>query len=240
MEVLHSLVGYKDRVIYQNTEWFTFSLDSVLLARFVTINKRISKILDLGTGNAPIPLILSTRTDKPIVGIELQPDVCELARKSVAKNHLESQINIDCINIKDICSTYSAETFDIITMNPPYFKVKQNAIINEDIHKTIARHEVEITLEQIISTVRFLLKTNGVFAMVHRTDRFIEVIDLLHKYKLEPKRIQFIFPKEKESSNMFLIEVTKNGKTGLTLLPPLYIHNNDGSYREEIEKIFVD
>lgn len=238
MEVLNDLVGYKDLKIFQNTEWFSFSLDSVLLPNFVTLNKNVETIIDLGCGNAPIPLILSTKTDAKIIGVEIQKDSYELARKSVLYNHLDDRIELLNIDMKDLRDRYSSDSIDVITCNPPYFKFLETSNLNDDIHKVIARHEKMITLEEIISLSKYLLKNNGVLAMVHRTDRLIEIINLFQKYGLEVKKIRFIYPKINTESNMVLIEGRKNGKTGLKLLPPLYAHNEDGSYTEEVLRMF--
>lgn len=238
MEVLNDLVGYKDLKIYQNTDWFSFSLDSVLLPNFVTLNKNIETIMDLGCGNAPIPLILSTKTDAKIIGVEIQKDSYELARKSVLYNHLEDRIDLLNTDMKDLKNIYSSDSIDVITCNPPYFKYLETSNLNEDEHKVIARHEKMITLEEIIALARYLLKNNGVLAMVHRTDRLIEIISLFEKYGLEVKKLRFVYPKVNTESNMVLIEGRKNGKVGLKLLPPLYAHNSDGSYTEEVLKMF--
>ncbi len=238
MEVLNDLVGYKDLKIYQNSDWFSFSLDSVLLPNFVTLNKNINLIMDLCCGNAPIPLILSTKTSAKIIGVELQKDVYDLAIKSIAYNNLSDQIEIKNMNILDLKNIYDSDSVDVITCNPPYFKYSNNANINDDIHKVIARHEKEIKLEEIIDISHYLLKNNGVLAMVHRTDRLIEIINLFNKYGLEVKKLRFIYPKENSESNMILIEGKKNGNTGLKILPPLYVHNEDGSYKEEVLKMF--
>lgn len=238
MEVLNDLVGYKDLKIFQNTEWFSFSLDSVLLPNFVTLNKNVETIIDLGCGNAPIPLILSTKTDAKIIGVEIQKDSYELARKSVLYNHLDDRIELLNIDMKDLRDRYSSDSIDVITCNPPYFKFLETSNLNDDIHKVIARHEKMITLEEIISLSKYLLKNNGVLAMVHRTDRLIEIINLFKKYGMEVKKIRFIYPKINTESNMVLIEGRKNGKTGLKLLPPLYAHNEDGSYTEEVLRMF--
>ena len=238
MKVLNDLVGYKDLKIYQDTDWFSFSLDSVLLPNFVTLNKNIDLIMDLCCGNAPIPLILSTKTSAKIVGIELQEDVYNLAKESVEYNKIDKQISILNMNIKDLKDKYSGDSVDVITCNPPYFKYIESSNINEDIHKVIARHEKEITLEEIVDISHYLLKNNGCLAMVHRTDRLIEIISLFEKYGLEVKKLRFIYPKVNTESNMVLIEGRKNGNVGLKILPPLYAHNDDGSYTEEVLKMF--
>lgn len=238
MEVLNDLVGFKNRKIYQNTEWFSFSLDSVLLANFVSLNKNTKNIMDFCCGNCPIPLILSTKIDSKIVGVEVQKDVYDLAIKSIDYNNLNEQIEVLNLDIKNLKDKYLSDTFDVITCNPPYFKYSEESNINDDIHKVIARHEKMITLEEIVDMAHYLLKNNGCFAMVHRTDRLIEIINLFNKYGIEVKRLRFIYPKVNTESNMVLIEGRKNGGVGLKLLPPLYAHNDDGSYSEEVLKMF--
>ena len=238
MSVLNDLVGYKNLKIYQEPDWFSFSLDSVLLPNFVSLNKNIKVIMDLCCGNAPIPLILSTKTNAKIIGVELQEDVYKLAKDSVEYNKLESQIEIVNMNIKDLKNKYSGDSIDVITCNPPYFKYLETSNINEDIHKVIARHEKEMTLDEIVDISHCLLKNNGVLSMVHRTDRLIEIIKTFNKYNLEVKKIRFIYPKEGSESNMILIEWKKNGNTGIKVLPPLYVHNEDGSYRDEVLEMF--
>ena len=142
------------------------------------------------------------------------------------------------MNIKDLKDKYNGDSVDVITCNPPYFKYIESSNINLDIHKVIARHEKEITLEEIIDISHYLLKNNGCLAMVHRTDRLIEIIGLFEKYGLEVKKLRFIYPKVNTESNMVLIEGRKNGNVGLKILPPLYAHNDDGSYTEEVLKMF--
>lgn len=238
MEVLNDLVGYKNLKIFQNTEWFSFSLDSVLLPNFVTLNKNIETIMDLGCGNAPIPLILSTKTNAQIIGVEIQKDSYDLAKKTVCYNNLEDRIKLLNIDMKELKNIYSSDSIDVITCNPPYFKYLESSNLNEDEHKVIARHEKMITLEDIVSLSKYLLKNNGILTMVHRTDRLIEIISLFQKYGLEVKKIRFVYPKINTESNMVLIEGRKNGKIGLKLLPPLYAHNEDGSYTDEVLKMF--
>lgn len=221
MEVLNDLLSYPLK-IYQNDDWFKFSLDSVLLAEFINIKKSTKKILDLGTGNAPIPLILSTKTSCSIIGVELQTDVSILATKSILYNHLEKQITILNDDMKLFCKNMESDQFDIITSNPPYFKYQGSSYLNVDEHKVIARHEKMIQLEEIVKIARKLLKNKGSFYMVHRPDRFIEIIQLFKNANLEPKRIQFCYTNDMNAT-LFLIEGVKNGQIGLKIEPPLYI-----------------
>ncbi len=238
MEVLNDLVNYSGLKIYQNTDWFLFSLDSVLLPNFVTLNKNIKTVMDLGTGNAPIPLILSTKTNAKIIGIEVQKDLYELAKKNIQYNHLEEKIEIYNLNIKNLKEHFSPDSMDVITCNPPYFKITEQSNLNEDIHKVIARHEKMVTLEDVIQISKYLLKNNGVMALVHRTDRFLDILRLCSQYGMEVKKIRFIYPKLQTESNMILVEARKNGGTGLKVLPPLYVHEENGDYTKEVLQMF--
>ena len=236
MKVVNYLIGYKNRKIVQDPEMFNFSLDSVLLPNFITINENIKQILDIGTGNAPIPLILSTKTKAHITGYEIQKDVSLLAKESVEINNLQNQITIINDDIKN--NTYETETFDIITCNPPYFEVKDKSKFNKNDYKTIARHEVNLTLEEILKISKKLLKNGGTLGLVHRPERLIDILFQMRKYNIEPKKIRLVYPKKNKEANILLIEGKKNGKKGLKILPPLYSHNEDGTYTEEIQKYF--
>jgi tRNA1(Val) A37 N6-methylase TrmN6 len=239
MKVINDLLGYEDLKIVQNPEWFSFSLDSVLLPNFVTLNKDVKNILDLGTGNAPIPMILSTLTDKAnIYGIEIQKDVYEMAKESIEINKLESRIKLINDDMKKLDQYFEANFFDVIVSNPPYFKLEELSKKNEDEHKTIARHEEKINLSELVAIAKKYLNNNGVFAMVHRTDRLIEIIEEMRKNNIEPKKIQLIYPKKNTNSNMVLIEGKKNGKPGLIIKEPLFIHDDTGEYLDDIKKLF--
>ena len=218
MEQINDLLEINDLKIYQNDNWFKFSLESVLLPNFVTINLRCKKILDLCTGNAPIPLILSTKTKASIVGVEIQKDVYELAKKSVEINHLEKRINLINDNLNNLKKYQSGDNFDVITVNPPYFPNIPLSQKNNDTHKTIARHEIETNLDEIVKVSAYLLKNGGYLAMVHQTSRFFEVIDTFKKYHLAINKIQMIYPKENKESNLFMIEGIKDGKGGVKFL----------------------
>lgn len=238
MRVTNYLLGYKDYKIIQDPSMFNFSLDSVLLPNFVSLNKKTNKILDIGCGNAPIPLILSTKTKANIIGIEIQKEVFEMALESVKMNHLDNQIEIINADINEYCNQINTDSFDTITCNPPFFKKIDTSKINKNDHKTIARHEVKLNLEQIIVIAKKLLKNKGNIALVHRPDRLIDIITIMKNNNIEPKRIQFIYPKIGQEANILLIEGTKNGKPGLKMEAPIYTHNIDGSYSEQIKKYF--
>ena len=238
MEVTNYLLGYKDKYIVQNTQMFNFSLDSVLLPNFVTLNKNIKNILDIGCGNAPIPLILSTKTNALITGVEIQKDVYDLAVKSIKINNLENQINIINADINELYNKFETESFDVITCNPPFFKVSKQSNLNKSDYKTIARHEVKLNLDDIFKISKKLLKNNGYVAIVHRPERLLDILESMKKYNIEPKKIQFIYPKTNMESNILLVEGKKNGNKGLKILPPIYTHLENGEYTEQIKKYF--
>ena len=238
MKVTNYLLGYKDLKIVQDNEMFNFSLDSVLLPNFVTIDKKINKILDIGCGNAPIPLILSTKTDAKITGVEIQKEVYELALESISINDKQEQINIVNRDINDYYKEIETDSFDVITCNPPFFKYIESSNINKNDYKTIARHEVKLNLRELFTIAKKLLKNNGVIAIVHRPERFVEVIEEMKKNNIEPKRVQFVYPKKNIEANIMLIEGSKNGNPGLKILPPIYTHLDNGEYSDEIKKYF--
>lgn len=238
MEVKNYLLGYSNMYIYQDTEYFNFSLDSVLLPNFVTLNKSAQKILDIGCGNAPIPLILSTKTSAKIVGIEIQPQIYELAKKSIEINNLSDQIEIINDDVLNYVKNTESDQFDIITCNPPFFRVDETSNLNDNECKSIARHEIKLNLDSLFKTARKLLKNNGVVSIVHRPERMIEIIEIMKKNNIEPKKMRLVYPKIDKESNMLLIEGKKNGNVGLKILAPLYVHDENGNYSQEVLKYF--
>ena len=240
MEVLNDILGYKNRKIFQDTDCFSFSLDSIMLANFATIRLKDKKIVDLGCGNGVIPLIMSLRCDKKIIGVELQSKLADMAKRSVDYNGLNDVIEIINTNMKNYVSDETFESFDLITCNPPYFKVNDKNFFNDNIEKVIARHEVEITLSELMVIVKKLLKNNGNFAIVHRTDRLMEILSEFRKNNIEPKRVRFVHEKRNKESTLVLIEGQKNGKVGLKVENPFILYNEDGSETEEYKKLLVE
>lgn len=238
MKVINYLLGYKNLKIVQDNETFNFSLDSVLLPNFVTINKKISNILDIGCGNAPIPLILSTKTTAKITGVEIQQKIYDMAVESIKINNKEEQIEIINADINELYQKMQTDSFDVITCNPPFFKYLPTSNLNNSDYKTIARHEIKLNLDQLFKVAKKLLKNNGVIAVVHRPERLLEIISSMKENNIEPKRVQFIYPKKDMDANILLIEGSKNGKPGLKILPPIYTHQDDGEYSEQVKKYF--
>lgn len=235
-EVINYLLAYNNLKIIQRKDMFNFSLDTVLLANFCTITKDVKKIVDFGTNNAAIPLILSRRTNKPIIGVEIQKEAVELAKKNITLNSLDNQIEIVHSDIKEFVN--DSIKVGLVVCNPPFFKVDEDSNLNDNEFLTIARHEIKINLEEIIKSAAKILDNRGKFAMVHRPQRMIEILNLMQKYDIEPKRIKFVYPKYNKESHILLVEGIYKGKKGLKIEPPLYAHNNDGSYSDEIKKMF--
>lgn len=235
-EVINYLLAYENMKIIQRKDMFNFSLDTVLLANFCTINKDVSVIVDFGTNNAAIPLLLSRRTDKKIIGVEIQEEAVKLAKKNIILNQLESQIKIIHDDIKNY--VINSNKVKLVVCNPPFFKVGEKSNINENEYLQIARHEVKINLEEIIKSAASILDNKGRFAMVHRPDRMIEIINCMQKYDIEPKRIRFVYPKFGKESHIFLIEGMYKGNKGVKIETPLYAHEEDGSYSKEVRKMF--
>ncbi|MEE3343508.1 MAG: tRNA1(Val) (adenine(37)-N6)-methyltransferase [Bacilli bacterium] len=239
MKVKNRLLDYK-YIIYQDDDYFKFSLDSVLLANFVTLNLRTKKIIDLACGNAPIPMLLSMRTKALIYGIELQKCIFDLGVESIKENKLNDRIKLINGDVKDISKYFDSDSFDVVVCNPPYFVNSNDKMVNDDIVKAKARHEITLNIDDVLKNARYLLKNGGRLAIVHRTDRFVEILNKFCKYGLQPKKVQFIYPKENRNSDLFLIEGVKNGKVGLKVLPNLIIHNEDNSYKNNIRTMFFE
>ena len=238
MKVKNRLLNFKDMIIYQDNDCFLFSLDSVLLANFVTLKLTDKKIIDFCSGNGPVPMLLSLRTKARIFGVEIQKYIYDMGLDSIKENKLDGQIEFINEDIKNLDKVYKAEEFDVVTCNPPYFTYKDGSLINDDKSKSIARHEVMIKLEDTLKMASYLLKNNGTFALVHRPERLIEIINLFQKYGIEPKKIQFVYPKIGKEANILLIEGIKNGKSGLKILDPLIVHDENGKYVPQVRKMF--
>ena len=229
---------YKELKIIQNKDGFCFGIDSILLTDFAKEIKENSTIIDLGTGTGILGILLSKKINpSKIVGIEIQKEVYEMAKRSITLNHLEDKFEIVNANIKDIGNKLQINTFDVVVTNPPYKKVG-TGITNELNKKLISRHEITATLEDFIKISNKLLKDKGSLYMVHRPDRLVDIIELLRKYKLEPKRVRFVYPKEGKEANLLLIKATKNAKPFLKIEPPLYVYKENGEYTDEILRIY--
>ena len=222
MKEINDLYDYGYKIV-QNSDYFKFSLDSMLLANFVGINMSDSKLLDFCTGNCPVPIILSNSI-KNIVAFEVQKEIYELGNESLKLNNIN---NVKLINddIKNIGNYYDEGYFDIITCNPPYFKFIDSSKINDNSVKAIARHEILIKLEDIVSLAYKYLRDKGKIYIVYRPDRLMELLKLFDKYKFGVKKLQCCYNNSDSLSSMILIEAMKNGQDDLKILAPLYTEN---------------
>lgn len=216
--------GYK---IIQNSSFFKFSLDSILLADFVHIDYTDKKLVDFCTGNAPLPIILSSKIME-ITGIELQKEIYNLAAESININNIKN-IKLINDNVKNIKNYFNPNEIDIITCNPPYFKYTNPKVLNKNEIKTIARHEKEITLEEIINLAHIYLKTKGKLYLVHRSERIVEIIEVLNKYHFGIKKITCCYYDETKICNMILIEAKKDCKNNIIITAPLFTKNYGGN-----------
>ena len=224
--------GYQ---IIQNPDMFCFGMDAVLLADFAT-GKKGGKVIDLGTGTGIIPILMEAR-DKAahFTGLEIQNESADMALRSVIYNNLSEKIDIVCGDIKEVGNIFERESYDAVVSNPPYIS-GSHGLENPSEPKNIARHEILLTLEDVIKAAAYLLKVGGAFAMVHKPFRLAEIIRLLSAYRLEPKRMCMVQPHENKEPNMVLIEAVKGGNTMIKIEPTLVVYNKDGSYTDELLK----
>ena len=229
---------FKGLKIIQNEKGFCFGIDSVLLSDFAKNIKKNSLVLDLGTGTGIIPILLCGKTNlKKVIGVEIQEEVSNMARRSSKLNNLEEKFQVLNEDILSLEKLYENQTFDVIVTNPPY-KKKDTGIINEDERKIISRHEITASLEDFIKVSKDLLKDKGEFYMVHRPERLVDILSLLRKYKIEPKELRFIYSNTKKPPKLVLVKGIKNSKSFLKVDKNLYIYDDKGNYTEEILKIY--
>lgn len=226
--------GYK---IIQNPQKFCFGMDAVLLSGFAKV-KMGENVLDLGTGTGIIPILLEAKTDgKHFIGLEIQEESADMARRSVSYNHLEEKISIVQGDIKEADRLFALASFDVITCNPPYM-TGSHGLVNPNMPKAIARHEVMCTFDDVARQAARLLKPGGRFYLVHRPFRLAELVVTLTKYHLEPKRMRMVHPFADKEPNMVLIEAIRGAKPRITVEPPLIVYQKPGVYTDEIYHIY--
>ncbi|MCM2676492.1 tRNA1(Val) (adenine(37)-N6)-methyltransferase [Alkalicoccobacillus plakortidis] len=224
--------------IIQSREVFSFSMDAVLLGRFVRVPIQKGRIIDLCSGNGIIGLVLSERSKADITSVELQERLHDMATRSVLYNSKQKQILSLQADVNNLPPSIEAGSYDVVTCNPPYFKANEQSDQNHNPHYTIARHEVHCTLQDIIRTASILVKQKGKVALVHRPERLTDMIDLMRQYRIEPKRLQLIQPNQHKDANMVLLEGIKDGKSGLTCLPSLCVYGQDGVYTDAFREVY--
>ena len=229
---------FKGLKIIQNEKGFCFGMDSVLLSDFAKNMKNNSTVLDLGTGTGIIPILFCGKTNlKKVVGIEIQQDVANMAKRSSQLNNLQDRFEVVNTNIINLKNIYEKQSFDVIVTNPPY-KKENTGITNENEAKLISRHEITANLEDFISISKDLLKDKGEFYMVHRPERLVDILSLMRKYKIEAKILKFVSPNKNKEPNLILIKGIKNANSFLRVEKNLYVYNEDGKYTNEILKIY--
>ena len=210
--------------LIQNPEGFCFGVDAVFLSDFARV-KPGESVLDLGTGNGIIPILLSAKTEgKHFTGLEIQDKTADMACRSVAYNGLEDKVEIVTGDIKEAAELFKPAFFDVITTNPPYM-LAEHGLRNPDSSKAIARHEVLCSLDDILRESMKLLQDKGRFYMVHRPFRLTEIMIKMNYYKIEPKRIQFIHPYIDKEPVLVLIEGVRGARSRVTVEPPIVIYD---------------
>ena len=229
---------YKGLKIIQNKNGFCFGIDAVLLSDFAKEIKKESKVLDLGTGTGIPGILLCKKTElKNIIGVEIQKDVFDMAKRSIKLNNLEDKFSVINEDIKELDKKLELQSFDAIVTNPPY-KKDNTGLKNDNEYEIISRHEVKCNLEDVIRVSSKLLKNNGKFFMVHRPERIKDIIINLEKYKMQIKEIRFVYPNINKKPNMILIKAVKGAREFLNVQEPLFVYNEDGTYTKEILKIY--
>lgn len=241
------ILGEKERIddlqlkglrLIQNADYFCFGVDAVLLADFADIKKNAS-VLDIGTGTGIIPILLAGKTQaEAITGLEIQEVMAKMASRSVALNGLQDRIKIVHGDIKKHGEYFAKSSFDVVVSNPPYTN-KGCGLINPHDSKAVSRHEILCSLEDVVSSAASLLVTGGQLAMVHRPERLADIICSMRNNGVEPKYLRFVHPKPYKKPNMILIKGNRGGKPELKVQEPLYVYNQDGTYSDEINRIYA-
>lgn len=226
-------------MIIQDPKRFCFGIDAVILSDFAKVKKG-DRVIDLCTGTGIIPILMEAKTKaSSFNAVEIQPESAEMAERSVRLNGLQNKITINVGDIKNIDELYKPSSFEVVTVNPPYMN-EGGGLQNDFSPKTIARHEVLCTLEDVVYASARLLVTQGRLYMVHRPHRLADIIVTLRKYKLEPKMLRFVHSYYDREPTMVLIEAVKNGRPMTKVMAPLIVYNKDGSYTEEIHRIYYE
>lgn len=228
-----------DIQIIQNAEVFSFSLDAVMLANFAKVKQgQKTRIVDLCAGNGAVGLFISKKTKGKIIEIEIQSRLSDMAARSVALNNLDDQISVFNFDLKDSLAHLKKESFDTVTVNPPYFANEKQSRKNPNPYLAIARHEIKTNLAMVIKTASELLKNNGRLYLVHRPERLLDILNEMQKHRLAPKEIQFVYPKSGRDANMILISAIKDGKlSGLKIDPPVVVYNDDNTYNDLVSEL---
>ncbi len=223
--------------IIQNPRRFCFGMDAVLLSGFAKA-KAGARVLDLGTGNGIIPILMAAKTEaEHLTGLEIQPESVDMAKRSVLLNDLTERVSIVEGDIKSASGLFGAAVFDVVTCNPPYMP-GQHGLVNSDQAKALARHEIACTFEDVAREAGKLLRPGGTFYLVHRPFRLAEIISTLLTYKLEPKRMRLVYPFADQEPNMVLLEACRGGNSRMRVEPPLIVYKEPGVYMPEVYEVY--
>lgn len=223
--------------LIQKQQGFRFGVDAVLLSHFANIKNK-HRVIDLCTGTGIVPFLAYGKyRPKEVIGVEIQEDMVEMANRSSSLNDTTDIVKFVHGDLKDKGLLDSLGKFDVLTVNPPY-KLNNAGIINPNDKLAIARHEVMCTLEDVIIAARRLLKDNGRMFIVHRPERLADIFGLMRKYKIEPKRVRMVQPNTKKAPNIVLVEGQRDGGAFLKWEETLYVYDDNGSYSEEIDRIY--
>ncbi|WP_228587766.1 methyltransferase [Alkalibacterium sp.] len=237
-ERIDQLMQYNLEII-QSSSVFSFSLDAVLLGDFASVPKHNrARVVDLCSGNGAVALMLSQKTTSPVTAVEIQERLVDMAKRSIEMNQLTDRVEMIHADVNQVTQHIKKDSVDVVTCNPPYFTVSDHSRKNPNEHLAIARHELHLTLKELMAETAGLLKTKGKAYFVHRPERFLEIMDAMREVKLAPKRVRFVYPKSDREANMLLIEGIKQGKEdGLKILPPLFVFDNQGEYFPEVRRM---
>jgi tRNA1(Val) A37 N6-methylase TrmN6 len=228
---------YKGLKLIQKRDGFCFGVDAVLLANFADVREN-TRVIDLGTGTGIISILLAGKTPaKSITGLEIQPEMAEMALRSVALNHLEDRVKIVCGDLKDSLEHFGPSRFDVVVANPPYM-IAGGGLVNSSDAKAVARHEIKCSLEDVIRAGGRLLVPGGQLAMVHRPERLVDIVCLMRKYGVEPKYMRFVHPAPYKKPNLLLVKGARGGNPQLKMMDPLYVYDQHGNYSREINEIY--
>lgn len=241
MIVKHDLTKDGSIVIYQDSEKNCYTFDSILLSWFTTVNKGTKNVVDLCSGNAPIAMLIAHKKqndDIKVIGVEIQAEISKLAQESIVANNLESKVEIVTDSLVGISAKLGQNFFDLVTCNPPYFRVDNTSNINPNNSIALARHEIAVNLDQVISESRKLLDNNGVLSFVHRPERLDEIIISLNKHGFVVKRLQLVYPRVGSMANTVLIEAKKGqNKHQMKIEEPIFVYDSGNDYTEQAKEI---
>lgn len=225
--------------VIQLNDHFNFSIDTVLLSSFATINAKTKKVLELGSGNGALLMLLSMRTTAKLYGLEILETSHNLAEKNRELNNLQERLVFINGDIKENEKYFEQQEFDLVVSNPPFFKYEEGkSVIKENSNLSNARHEMNAGLEDIVKAGYRLLKSRGYLTMVHRADRLTDILSEMKKNGIEPKRVCYCYSKKKSDAKIVLVEGMKHGVEGLKVMPPVYLHNDKGGYSDIVRKMF--